>query len=73
MCAVILLKTANIWLCVVIHGLYNFAGAVIPRMGEGRVWDTLTVVLTVIVSLAGVAYMIILFLKGKTRTTREML
>ncbi|MBR3879880.1 MAG: CPBP family intramembrane metalloprotease [Clostridia bacterium] len=73
MCAVILLKTANIWLCVVIHGLYNFAGAVIPRMGEGRVWDTLTVVLTVIVSLAVVAYMIILFLKGKTRTTREML
>jgi len=73
MCAVILLKTANIWLCVVIHGLYNFAGAVIPRMGEGRVWDTFTVVLTVIVSLAVVAYMIILFLKGKTRTTREML
>jgi membrane protease YdiL (CAAX protease family) len=73
MCAVILLKTANIWLCVVIHGLYNFAGAVIPRMGEGIVWDTLTVVLTVIVSLAVVTYMILLFLKGKTRTTKEML
>jgi membrane protease YdiL (CAAX protease family) len=73
MCAVILLKTANIWLCVVIHGLYNFAGAVIPRMGEGRVWDTFTVVLTVIVSLAVVTYMILLFLKGKTRTTKEML
>lgn len=72
MCAVILLKTANIWLCVVIHGLYNFAGAVIPRMGEGRVWDTFTVVLTVIVSLAVVAYMIVLFLRGKTKTTKEI-
>ena len=72
MCAVILLKTANIWLCVVIHGLYNFAGAVIPRMGEGRVWDTFTVVLTVVVSLIVVVYMIVLFLKGKTRTTGEI-
>ena len=72
MCAVVLMKTANIWLCVVIHGLYNFAGAVIPRMGEGVIWDTFTIVLTVVVSLAVVAYMIVLFLKGKTRTTREI-
>ena len=72
MCAVILLKTANIWLCVLIHGLYNFAGAVIPRLGEGVIWDTFTVVLTVIVSLAVLAYMIVLFLKGKTRTTKEI-
>lgn len=69
MCAVVLMKTANIWLCVVIHGLYNFAGAVIPRMGEGRVWDTFTVVLTIVVSLAVLAYMVVWFLKGKTRTT----
>lgn len=72
MCAVILLKTANVWLCVLIHGLYNFAGAVIPRMGEGVIWDTFTVVLTVVVSLIVVAYMIVLFLKGKTRTTKEI-
>ena len=72
MCAVVLMKTANIWLCVVIHGLYNFAGAVIPRMGEGEIWDSFTVILTVVVSLAVVVYMIVLFLKGKTRTTREI-
>jgi membrane protease YdiL (CAAX protease family) len=72
MCAVILLKTANIWLCVVIHGLYNFAGAVIPRMGEGIIWDSFTVILTVVVSLAVLTYMIWLFVKGKTRTTKEI-
>ena len=72
MCAVVLLKTANVWLCVVIHGLYNFAGAVIPRMGEGEIWDSFTVILTVVVSLAVLAYMIVLFLKGKTRITREI-
>ena len=72
MCAVILIKTANVWLCVVIHGLYNFAGAVIPRMGEGIIWDGFTVVLTVVVSLAVLTYMIALFIKGKTRTTKEI-
>lgn len=72
MCAVVLLKTANIWLCVVIHGLYNFAGAVIPRMGEGVIWDSFTVTLTVIVSLLVVAYMIALFFKGKTRANKEI-
>ena len=65
MCAVILMKTANLWLCVVIHGLFNFAGAVIPRCGAGEIWDVFTVVLTVIVSLVVLAYMILLFLKDK--------
>jgi len=72
MCAVVLLKTANIWLCVVIHGLYNFAGAVIPRMGEGVIWDSFTVILTAFVSLAVAVYMTVLFLKGKTRVTGEI-
>lgn len=65
MCAVVLLKSANIWLCVVIHGLYNFCGAVIPRLGDGEIWDAFTIVLTVIVSLSVAAYMITIFVKGK--------
>ena len=65
MCAVVLMKSANIWLCVLIHGLYNFCGAVIPRLGEGEIWDTFTIVLTVIVSLLVAAYMIAIFVKGK--------
>ena len=72
MCAVVLMKTANIWLCVLIHGLYNFAGAVIPRMGEGVIWDTFTVVLTVVVSLLVVAYMIVLFLTDKIPTVKDI-
>lgn len=65
MCAVILMRTANIWLCVVIHGLFNFCGAVIPRCGVGEIWDTFTVVLTVIVSVAVAIYFIYVFLKRK--------
>ena len=72
MCAVILMKTANLWLCVVIHGLFNFAGAVIPRCGVGEIWDRFTVILTVIVSLAVLAYMIALFVKDEMSAVEEI-
>ena len=72
MCAVILMKTANLWLCVVIHGLFNFAGAVIPRCGVGEIWDGFTVILTVIVSLAVLAYMIFLFVKDEMSAVEEI-
>ena len=72
MCAVILMKTANLWLCVVIHGLFNFAGAIIPRCGEGEIWDTFTIVLTVIVSLCVLAYMILLFIKDEMKAVNDI-
>lgn len=72
MCAVILMKTANLWLCVVIHGLFNFAGAVIPRCGAGEIWDTFTVILTIIVSLAVLAYMIVLFVKDEMSAVEQI-
>lgn len=72
MCAVILMKTANIWLCVVIHGLFNFCGAVVPRCGEGEIWDTFTVILTVLVSLAVLAYMITVFIKDDAKTVKSI-
>ncbi|MBP3376389.1 MAG: CPBP family intramembrane metalloprotease [Clostridia bacterium] len=72
MCAVILMKTANIWLCVVIHGLFNFCGAVVPRCGEGEIWDAFTVILTVVVSLAVLAYMIVIFVKDDAKTVKRI-
>ena len=65
MCSVVLMKTANLWLCVAIHGLFNFAGAIIPRCGTGEIWDSFTVILTVIVSLAVLGYMVVLFIKDE--------
>ncbi len=63
MCAVVLMKTANIWLCVIIHGLFNFCGAVIPV--SVTEWDMLTVVITVVLSVLVLAYMVVLFIKDK--------
>ncbi len=63
MCSVVLMKTGCIWHCVLIHAVYNFCGGVVPTLGDGRIWNTPTIILTVIVSLAVAAYVIISLLR----------
>jgi membrane protease YdiL (CAAX protease family) len=63
MCSVVLLKTANVWLCVAVHGLFNFCGAVVPSCGYGTVWDTPTVILTAVIAVAVTVYMTVAFLR----------
>ncbi len=66
MCAVVLLKTQNIWHCVLLHAVYNFCGGVVYELGGGETWDTPTVVITVIFSLAVAAYIVVSLLKLNT-------
>ena len=63
MCSVILIKTSNIWYCVVLHAVYNFAGGVVPECGGGVIWDTPTVVLTTVLAVIVAAYVIYLLVK----------
>ena len=63
MCSVILIKTANIWYCVVLHAVYNFAGGVVPECGGGIIWDTPTVVLTAALAAVVAAYVIYTLVK----------
>ncbi|MBQ8141397.1 MAG: CPBP family intramembrane metalloprotease [Clostridia bacterium] len=63
MCSVILMKTGCIWHCALIHAVYNFCGGVVPELGGGVIWDTPTVILTVVVSLAVAAYVIFSLLR----------
>lgn len=65
MCSVVLMKTSNLWLCVILHAVYNFGGGIIEQCGEGARWDAFTVVITVIVAVATTAYMVISFFKIK--------
>lgn len=65
MCSVVLMKTANLWLCVLIHAIFNFCGALVPRCGEGTIWEPLTVTLTVIIALATTVYMTVAFFRMK--------
>lgn len=69
MCSVILMKTANIWLCVVTHAVFNFCGALIPNCGEGSIWEPFTVVLTVIVSVIVTVFYTYTFFKIKAEET----
>ena len=59
MCAVVLIKTRCLWYCVLIHSVYNFCGGVVPELGGGVIWDTPTVVLTVMLSVAVAVYVIV--------------
>ena len=72
MCAVVLFRTANLWLCVAIHAIFNFCGALVPTCGQGQAWDTFTVVLTVIVSVLVTVYMIFAFIKTDLKKVDEI-
>ena len=63
MCAIIMVKTANIWYGVALHTIYNFAGGVVPEFGAGQIWTIPTVVLTVVVSLIVAAYVLFLLFR----------
>ena len=65
MCAIIMVKTSNIWYGVLLHSLYNFAGGVVPEFGGGHTWTVPTVVLTAVVAMIVAVY--VLFLLSRTQ------
>ena len=67
MCSVVLMKTANLWLCVLIHAIFNFCGALVPRCGEGIIWEPVTVTVTAIIAVAVTVYMTVAFFRIKAR------
>ena len=63
MCSVVLIKTANLWLCVALHAIFNFCGALVPRCGYGYIWDPLTIAVTATLAVLTGIYMLIAFLR----------
>ncbi len=63
MCSVILIKTGNIWYCVLLHAVYNFAGGVVPECGGGIIWPISTIILTAVIAIIVAAYVIYLLFK----------
>lgn len=63
MCSIILIKTRNIWYCVVLHAVYNFAGGVVPQCGGGTIWNASEIALTSIVAVIVATYVIALLVK----------
>ena len=48
MLAVTILKGGNVWLCVLIHALFDFGGLLIIQIGSGNPWDLVFWILTVV-------------------------
>ena len=62
MCSVVMIKTANLWLCIILHGVFNFGGAVVQYCGHGEIWDTFTVLLTAVIAVLVTVYLTVAFL-----------
>ncbi len=73
MCSIILIKTKNIWYCVILHAVYNFAGGVVPECGGGEIWDTPTVILTAVVAVAVAVYVICLLVRIRPEEIEALL
>ncbi len=65
MCSIVLVRTQNIWYCVLIHGVYNFAGGIVPEFGEGIIWSLPEIILTVAVAVPVAVYVIYLIMTTK--------
>ena len=59
MCAIVLLYTRCIWICVLLHAIYDFCGYLIPTLGEGIIWDSVTVTITAILGVFALVFMLI--------------
>lgn len=67
MCSVVLIKTSNIWICVLLHAVYNFGGAIIESCGKGEIWNPVSITLTAVVAVPVAAYMTFVFFKIKNK------
>ncbi len=65
MCSVVLIKSADLWLCVILHAVFNFGGAVVQYCGRGEIWDTFTVIFTAALAVFTTGYLIFVFLRAE--------
>ena len=64
MCSIVLLKTANIWYCVILHAVYDLGGTIL-FLGGGLRWDPVTVIITAVLGVAVAVFMVISLLRIK--------
>ena len=51
MCSVVLIKTHNIWLCVLLHAVFDFGGKLIDTLGAGKIWTLPAILITTILAV----------------------
>ncbi len=73
MCSVVLVRTSNIWYCVILHSVYNFAGGIVPECGGGAIWTVPEIVLTVVVAVTVAVYVIYMLSKTTEKDIDRLL
>lgn len=63
MLMVAIMKTKNIWLCILIHAIFDFGGLLIIHIGFGNPWDTLFWILTIVGGLLCAGHIIYTLIK----------
>ena len=63
MCAVVLIITKKLWMSILLHACFNFAGGIIPNLGTGEIWDVPTIIITAVLALTVTVYMIFVFIR----------
>lgn len=59
MCAIVLLKTGNLILPILLHAIYDLGGTLLSSgVAAGEMWDTPTVILTALLGCATLAWML---------------
>lgn len=72
LCSVVLLETGNIWLCVILHSVYNFVGNVIPELGYGIMWTGPQMIFTAVIAVIVTAYTVWRFFKIPVSRVKEL-
>ena len=47
MLAIVMIKSHNLWLCILIHAIFDFGGLLIIHIGSGDPWDLTFWILTI--------------------------
>lgn len=63
MLSAVLIKTQNIWLCVILHAVFNFGGNLIPELGAGVFQDACFWVLTAVAGVICFIHVLYFLLK----------
>lgn len=69
MCAVVLIKTANIWLCVLLHAVFNFCGTLVDTLGAGGWASTPIIIFTVVLGVSVCAYVLVTLFRMDPKET----
>lgn len=58
MCSIVFLKSQNILFPILLHGIFDIGGRLIDTVGEGKIWNTPTVVITAVLAVLVTVWML---------------